>query len=103
MTPESSKRLEEIMDPTKVVVYCALHNYFGPSKDGAEVKPAQNCQRCWFVLYFHDIVSAPPEDRAQRMDELEAVVHKMCELADKGKWDYEPYRHAKIEIEKEFD
>jgi hypothetical protein len=48
-------------------------------------------------------VSAPPELRAERLDELEAVVRKMTELASKGKWDYEPYRHAKIEIEKEYD
>lgn len=101
MTPESRKRLEELLDPTKVTIYCSLHSYFGPSKSGAEVKPQQGCGKCWTVLYLHDIANAPPAERGARLDELEAVVHKMCELAGKGKWDFEPYRHSKIEIERD--
>jgi len=101
LTESQQKKLDELLDPTKVTLYCGLHNYFGPAKNGVETKPAQGCPRCWTVLYFHDIANAPPDQRAERMDELEAVVHKMCEMAAKGKWDYEPYRHAKIEIEKD--
>ncbi|CAN5950548.1 unnamed protein product [Sphagnum jensenii] len=59
----------------------------------------QGCPKCWFVLYFHDIATAPPETRAQRLDELEEVVNKSCELAARGNWDYEPYRHSKIDLE----
>lgn len=100
MTPEQTKYLEEIMDPQKVQVYCGTHNYFGPSKPGGvEVKPAEGCPKCWFVLYFHDIATAPPETRAQRLDELEEVVNKSCELAARGNWDYVPYRHSQFETE----
>jgi len=101
MTKEQKARLEEILDPNKVALYCGVHNYFGPTKSGVEAKPAQGCARCWTVLYMQDIANAPPDQRAARLDELEAVVMKMCELADKGKWDYEPFRHAKIEIERD--
>lgn len=97
MTPEQKKYLEEVMDPQKVSVYCGTHMYFGPSKNGVEAKPAQGCPKCWFVLYFHDIATTPPEQRAARLDELDEVVHKACELADKGKFDYEVNRHAKFE------
>lgn len=101
MNKDQQKRLEELLDPTKVTIYCGLHNYFGPSKSGAEIKPTQGCGRCWTVMYLHDIANTPPDQRAERLDELEAVIHKMCELDAKGKWDYQPYRHSKIEIEKD--
>lgn len=94
----SKERLEELLDPTKVNVYCGLHNYFGPSATN-EVKPKQGCSRCWFVLYFHDLATTSPERRASRLAELDEVLHKIVELVEKGKWDYEPYRHAKIEME----
>jgi hypothetical protein len=53
-----------------------------------------------FVLFFHDIANTPPDKRAERLDELEEVVHKVVELAAKGKWDFIPYRHAQMELEK---
>jgi hypothetical protein len=90
--------LAEVMDPTKVQLYCAQHFYFGPSTK-AEVKPAKGCQRCWFVFYFHDIASTPPDKRAARMAELDEVLHKVVEEVEKGKWDFEPYRHAEISME----
>lgn len=99
MTPEQSNRLAEIMDPNKVTVYCGLHSYFGPSKNGVETKPMQGCSRCWTVLYFYDIVNTAPERRAERLEELTEVLHKVTEMADKGTWDFEPYRHSKVEIE----
>jgi hypothetical protein len=98
-TSEQNKILSEVMDPQRVQVYCATHNYFGPSKNGNEVKPGYNCPKCWFVLYFLDIASAPPDQRAAKLDELEEVLNKTVELVEKGKWDFEPYRHSKIQME----
>lgn len=107
MTPEQSNRIEELMDPNKVTLYCGIHNYFGPSKGGVQVKPALGCPRCCMVMYFYDIVNTAPERRAERLDELTEVLHKVAELSAKGKWDFTPYEHAQIEndldISKEFD
>lgn len=97
---DREKLLEEVLDPNKVSIYCGTHNYFGPTKPGQpEVKPGQNCPKCWTVLYLHDIATTPPAQRAQRLDELEEVIHKATELAARGMWDYEPLRHSKIEME----
>jgi hypothetical protein len=90
--------LTEVMDPQKVQLYCALHNYFGPSTT-VEMKPKQGCSRCWFVFFFHDIASTPPDRRAARLAELDEVLHKVVEEVERGKFDFEPYRHAKIEME----
>lgn len=86
------------MDPQKVTVYCATHMYFGPSKNGVEAKPQQGCSKCWFVLYFHDIATTPPEKRQARLDELDEVLHKVVEEVEKGAWDFVPNRHAQIEM-----
>lgn len=73
--------------------------YFGPSKNGTEAKPALGCPKCWFVLYFHDIATTPPEKRAQRLDELTEVIHHTVECVKQGKFDLNIDRHAKIETE----
>jgi hypothetical protein len=91
--------LDEVMDPQKVSVYCGDHMYFGPAKNGVESKPAVGCKKCWFVLYFHDIASTPPDKRAARLDELTEVLHKTVELVEQGKWDFEPLRHSQIEMD----
>lgn len=101
LTPEQLKLLNELSDPTKVQVYCGTHQYFGPTKNGVEAKPGYNCPKCWFVLYFHDIASTPPDKRAARLDELDEVLHKTVELVEQGKWDFEAIRHAEISMEKE--
>jgi hypothetical protein len=58
-------------------------------------------------MYFYDLVNTAPERRAERLEELTEVLHKVTELSAKGKWDFEAYEHARIEsgldIAKEFD
>lgn len=93
--------LAEAMDSQKVQLYCGLHNYYGQSKSNPNVKPAKGCAKCWMIFYFHDIASAPPHMRKQRLDELEEVIHKATELAASGKWDIEINPHADIKIESE--
>lgn len=89
------------MDPDKVQVYCGQHFYFGPSKAENPVPPAKSCPRCMFVLYFHDIANTPPEKRGERMDELEKVIHDVVQEVEAGRWDFEPYRHSKFDLELE--
>lgn len=99
MTPQEQQAyIEQALDPNKISAYCGEHSYHGPSKTNRDIKPFKNCARCWFVFYLHDMASTPPHLRAERLAELEEVIHHATELADKGKFDFEPYLHPKIEI-----
>lgn len=85
----------------RVNLMCGKHFYAGPSKNNPEIKPHPGCSQCWQVYFIKDIASVPPSMRAQRLDELEEVLHHMNEMVEKGTWDFEPYEHAKIEITEE--
>lgn len=90
--------LAEALDPHKISIFCGVHQYYGPSKTNKKIAPFKGCSRCWLVYYIHDMATTPPHLREQRLAELEEVIHHATELADKGQFDFEPYRHAKIEI-----
>lgn len=95
---EKNQYLSEAMDSQKVQLYCKEHMYFGPSREQS-IRPTKGCTQCWMVFYFKDIASAPPHMRAQRLDELEEVLHKAVELAQSGRWDININPHADIKIE----
>lgn len=94
---QTNDYLAEALDSQKVNLYCKQHAYFGPSKTH-EAKPHRGCQQCWMVFYVHDIASAPPHQRAQKLEELEEVLHKVVELVDAGKWDVTINPHATVEF-----
>jgi len=103
------KALEDILDPQKVQVYCADHGYHGPHKisSGSSMKlqgmPARGCPKCWFVFFLMDIARTPPTERQARLDELEEVVRKCCEMADKGEFDFTPFDHPRIQIDRDIN
>lgn len=100
---------DEKLDPRRLNLQCVIHNYFGPigrndQFQGARIVPAHmrehpvlGCAQCVKVFYIMDILSVPPSQRAQRFEELEEVVTKMVEYADKGQFDFNAYRHPVIE------
>jgi hypothetical protein len=105
LTPDAAKKaLEDVLDPEKVSIYCAEHMYFGPlnikfgSADMWKGMPHSGCAKCWKVFFIVDIARTPPSERQARVDELEAVVTKCCELADQGKWDFQPFDRPTISI-----
>jgi len=99
---------DEKLDARRLNLCCALHNYFGPwyrddSFRGAHIVPAVyrehpmiGCAACLKVYYVYDILSVPPSERAQRMEELEEVIAKMVEYADKGQFNFIADRHPTI-------
>jgi len=95
---QTTEFLSEALDSQKVNLYCETHSYYGPSKNH-QAKPAKNCPKCWMIFYFHDIASAAPHQRKQKLDELEEVLHNVVELVEKGKWDVTINPHAKVEFE----
>lgn len=98
---EQEAIIKEVMCPERVTLYCAKHFYSGPVKNNPEIKPAKNCKECWNVYFWHDIASAPPHLRAERLAELEEVLAKVAEMVEKGTFDLQPYDHAKIEFSEE--
>lgn len=99
---DKAQLVEELFDPNKVSVYCGLHNYFGPGKEG-KFAPHMDCPKCWLVYYIYDIANTPASQRRERMEELEQVVHHMVETAQKGQLDFNPLEHPQVVISSEDD
>ena len=93
--------LNEIFDSNKVNLKCGRHLYFGPVKDKPEITPMLGCVDCWKVFYIMEMASTPANERHQKLDEIEEVLHNAVQLVETGKWDIDLYDHAQIEIGKE--
>lgn len=99
---------DEKLDPRRLNLQCPLHNYLGPigrndQFQGARIipvhvreHPAIGCAQCIKIWFIFDILSVPPSERAQRFEELEEVMTKMVEQADKGNFDFVAFRHPRI-------
>jgi hypothetical protein len=112
LTQKDREQLEsEHLDPRRINICCALHQYYGPyardnNFNGARVvpirfreHPALGCAQCIKVYYIYDVLSVPPSQRAQRLEELEEVLHKLIEKEEQGTFDFTAYRHPVIEYD----
>lgn len=102
MLTDKDKELlrDEHFDPRKIMVGCGQHHYYGPSKI-KDVHPATGCKQCWMVYFLHDLASVPPSEREQRFEEIVEVVKNLNQLVEGGKWDFKPFKHPEIHIEKD--
>lgn len=108
---DHTQLLDERLDPHRLNLNCPLHNYWGPigrhdQFQGARIvpvhmreHPALGCASCIKIFYIFDVLSVPPSERAQRFEELEEVMMKMIEHAEKGKFDFTAYRHPVIKYD----
>ena len=92
---QKKEMLSEIFDSQKVQVKCGKHLYFAGSKDA---KPALGCSDCWRVYFINELATTPPNERAQKLDELDEVIRKMVQMVEAGQWDLNLYKHPKIEF-----
>ena len=93
--------LDEIFDDQKinrVNFFCAKHGYKGPVKDRPEITPGLGCADCWKIFYLVELVKTPPDERGQKLEEIEEVMHDMVKMVEAGTFDFQPYDHAQIEI-----
>jgi hypothetical protein len=90
--------LNEIFDSSKVNLKCGRHLYFGPIKGKPEITPVEGCVDCWTVFYIYELASIPANERRQKLEEIEEVLHNTVQLVESGQWDLKMYPHAKIEI-----
>lgn len=90
------ERIIEETQSKSVILRCGRHEYFG---DGPIKEPS--CKDCCMVYLFKMLADLPPSVRAERLDQLEATLNHMAEDINRGTWDYKPFAHPKITIEKE--
>jgi uncharacterized Fe-S cluster-containing radical SAM superfamily protein len=81
-------------DPRKVQVMCDLHMYCGD----LHTQPTKGCADCWKAYYFTSLANTPPDQQKQFVEELEAVVRQLVELADKKKFDVAIDAHPTVEF-----
>lgn len=93
--------VREVFDDKRVQLKCGKHLYFGPVKGRPEVIPMLGCVDCWKVFYVYEMASTPANERGQKLAELEEVLHNVVQMVEEGKFDFEPYPHAQIEIGQE--
>lgn len=101
---QKKEMMDEIFDDQKinrVQFFCAQHAYRGPVKERPEIVPGFGCANCWKIWYLHEIATTPPDERRQKLEEIEEVMHSMIKMVESGKWDFEPYEHAEVEIGEE--
>ncbi len=86
--------LEDLTDPRRVYPMCKTHGYYGKGF------PVEGCTQCWEVYYAVVIGQTPPHRRAEMTEYLMKLVRDMCKLEDKGQFDFTPFAHPHIKIEK---
>jgi hypothetical protein len=105
---DKAQLADEKFDPKRAYPCCPLHNYYGPvgkndQFQGARIVPIHvrehpymGCKYCIKVFYICDIASVPPSQRAERFEELEEVLTKLYEKAERGQFDFRVNRHAEL-------
>jgi hypothetical protein len=94
---KSEAYLADVLDPRKVILECEVHHYV----PGRDIRKHTGCKQCIMADYVKMFAETPPELRAERLDQFEALIHTMCELEDEGKLDITLQRHPTIQIEKD--
>lgn len=92
-------------NPANVYVCCSRHQYF-PGKMGIEnisvAPPLQSdCPHCWTAYLLVTFAKMPPHIREQRLQEFESAAHHAVESEKRGEFDFVPFRHPEIKIERE--
>lgn len=85
-TQEQLGRIINEIGGDKVTLLCPRHNYAA-----SKIPPkSSGCAECWRAYFWYDYATTPPHMRAERLDELEAVIHHAAEYERNGKFDFEP-------------
>ena len=93
-TPESV--ISDAYEGERVTLHCAKHHYFGEG----DQTPTVGCKECAQVQLML-IFCRKKGDKQAALDELEALIHALCELDDEGSFDYTPDLHIHTETLKD--
>ena len=82
----------------KQMLGCKKHKYVG----NPQPPSTQGCANCWMAFFGYDLFIATAKNKQyERMQELEQAIRHVTELSAKGKFDFKPFRHPKIRVDKE--
>lgn len=94
---EKEAILEDALDPSRLQLVCGRHQYVAK-----EMPPeSQGCKECWQAWWMHKIATTPPHLREQRLQEAERMVRNAVQMYEAGEYDFSPYDHPEIKIEKD--
>lgn len=94
---EKEAILREAMDPIKIQLVCGKHQY-----TAKELPPtSKGCKECWQAWWMHKIATTPPHLREQRLQEAESMLRNAVQMLEAGQFDFEPYDHAQVQIDKD--
>lgn len=90
---DQEKLISEALDPKKVTLTCGLHHY----AYGGKLKPNFKCKRCMFTMFLGLIANTPPDQRQDRAEELEMLIHRMIECKDEVQYQ-EFFKHPEVYV-----
>jgi len=90
--------ISESMDPQKVVLYCATHNW----AYGSKRPPAFNCYKCTMASFIGLLANTPPGRRDEVFEMLEYSVNKLIEADKRGEINrIKLFAHPEVTVIKE--
>jgi len=93
-----SDELIKTYSEPRVINECALHQYSGL---GSKKPPSFGCKICNEITFFTILARKSSKGfNHAALDELEAMIHAMCELEDEGSFDFK-VEAPKFNIEKD--
>lgn len=94
---EKSDILRDVTDPQKITLVCGKHNYIG-----AELPPPPiGCVDCQKAHIMYKIGQTPPHLRQERLEAWYRAVYDAVKMYERGEFDFEPFEHAMVKMEKE--
>jgi hypothetical protein len=95
---EKQKFIDEVVgsEGKKVILVCEEHLWAA----GGQTPPTSGCRECWMAFYLSILAKCPPHLRDQRLSELETGIRHATEEVERGKFDFVPFRHPQMKIEK---
>jgi hypothetical protein len=80
---DREKLIAEVMDPSKVVLTCGIHNW----SYGSKRPPMFKCPRCNMVSFLGLLANTPPNRRDEVLEMLEYSVHQLVQADKEGRID----------------
>jgi hypothetical protein len=92
---ELETTLKDAFNSEKLILTCPKHMYAG------EGYATEGCYECNMAYWMRFFARVDPKKRAEMIDTLSEVSHKMAELVEKNEFDIHLFPHAQIEYEKD--
>ena len=89
--------LSEVLNSEKFRLVCDIHHWVY----GSKAPPNFRCKKCAMVSLVGLLCTTPPSQREERVEQLEILIHHMCEAAERGDLKWQEYFRPEVTIEKD--